>query len=325
MVTRFHVTEDVMRANDSRISSTNGTASIVARATGGMVDTHRESDDSPWWETVIMPGFTHDGCDFHYEIRGQGTRVLFFNGSGASITGSAPLINALAKTMQVLVHDQRGLGRTSVPDGPYSMAQYAADGMALMQHVGWETCTVIGISFGGMVAQEFAVTWPQAAERLVLLCTSAGGEAGSSYPLHELASMPGDAALARRMELTDSRFADAAWVAGRPVESAIVKGMVDAASVVKPESQRRGESLQLQARMRHDVAGRLGRITCPTFVLAGRFDGIAPVENSQAIAERIPGAFMDIYEGGHLFTAQDPRAMADIRAFVADGTLPTPA
>ena len=269
-----------------------------------------------------MPVFRHDGCDLHHEIRGEGTRVLFFNGSGASIESSAPLIGALAKTMQVLVHDQRGLGRSSVPDGPYTMAQYAADGHALMRHVGWERCTVIGISFGGMVAQEFAVTWPDAVERLVLLCTSAGGDAGSSYPLHELAALPPAAALARRVELTDSRFADREWVAERPVESAIVRGMTEGADRPRTDEQRRGEMLQLQARTGHDVAGRLGRITCPTFVLAGRFDGIAPPANSEAIVARIPGAVMSVYEGGHMFTAQDRRAMADIRAFVADGTLP---
>ena len=264
-----------------------------------------------------MAQFEHDGCVFHYEIRGEGPRVLFFNGSGASIDSSAPLINGLAKTMQVLVHDQRGLGRTCVPDGPYSMAQYAADGRALLRHVGWETCTVIGISFGGMVAQEFAVTWPEAVEKLVLLCTSAGGSAGSSYPLHELGSLPPDAALARRMELTDARFVDCDWVAGRPVESAIVKGMIDSAGVEKSATQKKGESLQLQARIGHDVADRLGRITCPTFVLAGRYDGIAPPDNSRAIVARIPGAVMSIYDGGHLFSAQDRRAINDIRAFVA--------
>lgn len=271
-----------------------------------------------------MASFEHDGCTIHYETRGEGPRVLFFNGSGASISSSAPLINALAKTMQVLVHDQRGLGRSSVPEGPYTMAQYAADGKALLGHVGWESCTVIGMSFGGMVAQEFAVTWPEAVEKLVLLCTSAGGDGGSSYPLHELAGLPPDQALAMRMQLTDSRLTDAAWVESRPVESAIVQGMKDGVSVTKSDEQRRGEMLQLQARTGHDVVARLGAITCPTLVMAGRYDGIAPVSNSEQITSRITGAVMSVYDGGHLFTAQDRRAMADIRAFVADGTRPTP-
>jgi 3-oxoadipate enol-lactonase len=69
----------------------------------------------------------------------------------------------------------------------------------------------------------------------------------------------------------------------------------------------------LEARRHHDVASRLGNVTCPTLVMAGRYDGIAPVVNSEAIAARIPGAELRTYEGGHLFIAQDPHAMADIR------------
>lgn len=271
-----------------------------------------------------MPMFGHDGCDFHYEIRGEGPRVLLFNGSGASIETSAPLINALAKTATVLVHDQRGLGRSSVPPGPYTMAGYAADGRALLDHVGWDSCTVVGISFGGMVAQEFAVTWPGAVEKMVLMCTSAGGAAGSSYPLHELLDLPADEAFDARLRLSDSRFADAQWVASRPVESAIVEGMRAAATAAGSKLAERllGERLQLAARMHHDVADRLHNVTAPVLVMAGRHDGIAPVENSEAIARLLPDAVMSIYEGGHMFSAQDRRAIEDIRRFFVDGTRP---
>ncbi|MGA1362877.1 MAG: alpha/beta fold hydrolase [Ilumatobacteraceae bacterium] len=271
-----------------------------------------------------MPTFTHDGCDFHYEIRGDGPRVLLFNGSGASIETSAPLVNALAKTAMVLVHDQRGLGRTSVPPGPYTMAGYAADGRALLDHVGWDSCTVVGISFGGMVAQEFAVTWPGAVEKMVLMCTSAGGDAGSSYPLHELLDLPADEAFDARLRLSDSRFADAQWVESRPVESAIVEGMRAAAAAAgsKPPERLRGERLQLEARLHHDVAGRLHAVTAPVLVMAGRFDGIAPPANSEAIARLLPDAVMSVYEGGHVFSAQDRRAIEDIRRFLASGVRP---
>lgn len=281
-----------------------------------------------------MATFRHDGCDFHYEIRGEEIRgeemsgdrprVLLFNGSGASIETSAPLINALAKTATVLVHDQRGLGRTSVPPGPYTMAGYATDGKALLDHVGWDSCTVVGISFGGMVAQEFAVTWPAAVEKMVLMCTSAGGDAGSSYPLHELLDLPAGDAFDARLRLSDSRFADAQWVASRPVESAIVEGMraASAAAGSKSPERLRGERLQLEARKHHDVSGRLHRVTAPVLVMAGRHDGIAPVSNSEAIARLLPDAVMSVYEGGHMFSAQDRRAIEDIRRFLADGSRP---
>ena len=267
-----------------------------------------------------MARFTHDGCDFNYEIRGSaGPRALLFNGSGASIETSAPLVNALAKTMQVLVHDQRGLGASSVPDGPYTMAGYAADGAALLRHVGWDRCIVVGISFGGMVAQEFAVTHPGAVEKLVLLCTSAGGTAGSSYPLHELASLPPAERLEAQMRITDSRFGPE-WFAEHPVDAEIMRGMRERAAVEKPAERLRGERLQLEARTGHDVSGRLGLVTAPTYVLAGRFDGIAPPANSHAIASLVPDAVVSVYEGGHMFSGQDRNAILDIRAFVADGT-----
>jgi 3-oxoadipate enol-lactonase len=178
---------------------------------------------------------------------------------------------------------------------------------------------VVGISFGGMVAQEFAVTHPGTVEKLVLLCTSAGGTAGSSYPLHELASLPPAERLEAQMRITDSRFGPE-WFAEHPVDAEIMKGMRERAAVEKPAERLRGERLQLEARTGHDVSGRLGLVTAPAYVLAGRFDGIAPPVNSRAIASLVPDAVVSVYEGGHMFSGQDRNAILDIRAFVADGT-----
>jgi len=265
-----------------------------------------------------VPVCEQSDLKMYYEISGQGRPVLFFNGSGATLESSALLISALAFQCQVLAHDQRGLGRTSIPPGPYTMAQYAHDGAALLDCVGWERCAVVGISFGGMVAQEFAVTWPERVEKLVLLCTSAGGEAGSSYPLHELGSLSVDERNRRIAELTDSRFTPE-WLATHPKDARMMSMRAEQAAIPKSEEVLRGERLQLHARIGHDVADRLHKITAPTLVAAGRFDGIAPVANSQEIAARLPSAELGIYEGGHLFSAQDPQALTDISQFlVAD-------
>ena len=268
-----------------------------------------------------MPMFEHDDVTIHHVILGEGPRVLFFNGSGATLESSAPFIDALARTCTVLAHDQRGLGKTSVPEGPYSMADYANGGAALLDHVGWDVCAVVGMSFGGMVAQEFAVRHGSRVERLALLCTSAGGSAGSSYPLHELASLPPAERAARVTTLTDSRWTPG-FLADNPVDAAIVAARGEAAEVRKSDEVLRGERLQLQARIGHDVADRLGSVRVPTFVMAGRYDGIAPPVNSEAIVSLMPDARMKVYEGGHLFTAQDRAAIVDLRAFLADGIRP---
>ena len=273
------------------------------------------------WKNDDVPMFERPEISINYEISGSGPRVLFFNGSGATLKTTALLIGALAKTCTVLAHDQRGLGETSIPEGPYTMAQYAQDGAALLDHVGWETCAVVGISFGGMVAQEFAVSYPQRVEKLVLLCTSAGGDAGASYPLHELGALPADERAARITTLTDTRFTPE-WLATHPDDAAMVAMRNEQAAVPKSKDTIKGEMLQLGARIGHDVSDRLHLVTAPVFVTAGRFDGIAPVSNSEEIVKRLPDATLSIYEGGHIFTAQDRQAIVDIRNFLTTGQRP---
>jgi pimeloyl-ACP methyl ester carboxylesterase len=254
--------------------------------------------------------------NLHFEIAGTGPRVLFFNGSGATLEGSAIIINGLREFATVLAHDQRGLGKTGIIDGPFTMAQYARDAADLLDHVGWETCIVVGISFGGMVAQEFAVTYPERIEKFVLLCTGAGGDAGSSYPLHADIDLEPTARADKQVPIFDTRFT-LEYLANDNFAAGLAKMLRDREFVPKSDEVRRGEVMQLEARRHHDVAGRLHLVTCATLVMAGRYDGIAPVSNSEAIAARIPAAELRIYEGGHLFIAQDPAAMTDLAGFIA--------
>jgi pimeloyl-ACP methyl ester carboxylesterase len=262
-----------------------------------------------------VPTVTANGIDLFYERRGRGPRLLFFNGSGSSIESSALLIKLFTNDFEVVVHDQRGMGKSSVPAGPYAMADYAADAAALLDHVGWDRARVVGVSFGGMVAQEFAVTWPDRVERLALVCTSPGGTGGSSYPLHELASLSKDEQVLRGTQLLDTRFTPE-WLADHPGDRGLADMMVARRGAVKTADQQRGEAEQMAARSRHDVMDRLGAITCPTFVGSGRFDGIAPPRNGEAIASHIDGAELHLYEGGHAFFAQDPKALPEILTFL---------
>jgi pimeloyl-ACP methyl ester carboxylesterase len=242
--------------------------------------------------------------------------VLLFNGSGATIEDTGPMIEPFRARFELLVHDQRGLGRTEVPSGPYSMKDYAADALSLLDFVGWSSGRVIGISFGGMVAQEFAVTAPGRVERLVLACTSPGGLGGSSYPLHELGQVDDPRRSARMLTLLDTRFT-AAYLAEHPADQALASMIAVRRPTGASAEQARGEREQLLARSTHDVWGRLPDIACPTLIAAGRYDGIAPLPNSQAMASRIPHSELRIYEGGHLFFAQDQRALPEILSFLA--------
>ncbi|HET6952592.1 MAG TPA: alpha/beta fold hydrolase [Acidimicrobiales bacterium] len=256
------------------------------------------------------------GIEIHVERRGAGPRLLFLNGSGQTLERARPLLDVFARRFEVLAHDQRGLGRSSVPPGPYTMADYAADAAAVLDHAGWDRARVAGVSFGGMVAQELAVTWPGRVERLALLCTSPGGAGGASYPLHELADLPPDERADATIRLTDSRFTPA-WLADHPSDRALADMIAARGRDGRSPEQRRGEREQLGARRHHDVTDRLGAVTCPTLVACGRYDGIAPAANSEAIAERIPGSELRIYDGGHPFFAQDRAALPEILDFLA--------
>ena len=259
-----------------------------------------------------------EDLEIHYELLGEGPRLLVFNGSGATIASARPLIDFLAQSFEVLVHDQRGLGHTGLPSSPesFTMAAYAADGAALLDHAGWPTARIFGISFGGMVAQEFAVSRPERVERLALLCTSPGGEGGSSYPLHELEGMTPEERERVRLETLDTRFTPQ-WLASHPSDRALAEQAAAREAAPMTAEQREGARLQLKARAGHDVSLRLARIRCPTLVACGRYDGLAPPANSEAIAARIPGSTLEIYEGGHLFILQDPRALAEIVSFLS--------
>jgi pimeloyl-ACP methyl ester carboxylesterase len=263
-----------------------------------------------------VPTISANGIDVYFERNGSGPRLLFLNGSGATLQTSALLIAPFTEHFDVVAHDQRGLGRTTVPPGPYTMADYAADAAALLDQVGWDGCRVVGVSFGGMVAQELAVTWPDRIERLALVCTSAGGAGGASFPLHELADLTPDERVARATQLLDTRFTPA-WLADHPDDRGLAEMMAKRQGVAKSPEQLRGESEQLGARKHHDVFGRLPAVSAPTLVAAGRYDGIAPPSNAEAIAARIPDADMRLYEGGHAFFAQDPRALPEIMEFLA--------
>ncbi len=266
-----------------------------------------------------MPHCLANGVSLYYELEGSGERLLFISGTGADLRHRPRVTDGpLVDSFEVLAYDQRGLGQSGVPAWPYAMADFADDAAALLHEVGWQDCLVLGVSFGGMVAQELAIRHPQRVRRLVLACTSAGGRAGSSFPLHELLDLPPGDRLARQMELLDTRW-DEAWRSAHPDQVALIARRMDLGQRTQGAPPEQGIRNQLAARARHDTADRLGQITCPTLVCAGRFDGIAPPANSEFLSRAIPGARLAMFDGGHIFFLQDGAAMPAIISFLKKG------
>ena len=262
-----------------------------------------------------MPVDRVNGIELYWERRGSGPRLLFCNGSGTTLQAVGPLLDLVAATFDLLAWDYRGLGRSAPVTGPYTMADLAADAAGLLQIAGWDICRVLGVSFGGMVAQEFAVTHPERVECLALACTSAGGDGGSSYPLHKLSGLPPQERAAAQLKLADSRW-DERWLEAHPADRALAEALAAADRNQRDPAAAAARTAQLEARAGHDVWDRLDAITCPALVGYGNYDEIAPARNSTAIASRIRGAELRGYEGGHLFLFQDPAALPEYQAFL---------
>ncbi|MGV0993080.1 MAG: alpha/beta fold hydrolase [Mycobacterium sp.] len=257
-----------------------------------------------------------NGVDLHYERRGHGPRLLYCNGSGASLASVRPLLGMLAARFDLLAFDYRGMGASAPVAEPYTMADLAADVAGLLDVVGWERTALMGLSFGGMVAQECAVTFPERLDRLALLATSPGG-AFASYPLDELSVLPAEERAERSLRLSDRRWS-AEWLSAHPAQASLATGFAAGHGGEETEAQALGRLLQLQARKGHDVLDRLHRVSCSTLVGSGSYDDIAPPANGQVIADRIPKATLHVYDGGHMFLVQDPAAWPDVAAFLTD-------
>jgi 3-oxoadipate enol-lactonase len=260
-----------------------------------------------------------DGVELYYEVAGTGPRLLLISGTGGDLRSTPRIFDGpLATSFEIAAYDQRGLGQSSVPPGRYAMADFADDAAGLLDLLAWEDALVMGISFGGMVAQELAIRHSRRVRRLVLACTSSGGAGGASYPLHELADLAEEEKTARSLELADTRY-DKAWREANPDEFQALASLFRQRAAVGADEPGRAEgaALQLDARRRHDTWDRLDQITCPTFVCGGVYDGIAPPANAEHLASAIPGATLQLFDGGHLFLLQDRSAWPAIAAFLS--------
>jgi 3-oxoadipate enol-lactonase len=263
-----------------------------------------------------MPTAKIGALELYYERAGAGPPLLFISGTGGDLRAKPNVFDGpLAKTFDVLSYDQRGLGRSSKPDVDYTMADYADDAAALLDAVGLASAKVVGVSFGGMVAQELALRHPGKVERLVLGCTSPGGEGGASYPFHEIQHLKGEARAKFLIPVSDTRR-DAAWAAANPETHAQLVALGAADPFADEPDHARGARRQLEARAGHDTWDRLGQIACPTLIAAGRYDGVALPATQERMAGRIPGADLRFFDGGHLFMIQDRAALPAMTEFL---------
>lgn len=264
-----------------------------------------------------MPQAHVGEIELSYERAGLGPPLLMIMGmSGTFDHWNAGFLAELRRDFETIVYDHRGVGASSRLEGPATIAQLAQDAAGLLATLELESAHVLGISMGGMVAQELALNHPERVRTLALGCTYCGGE-GSAVASEEV--------MRRLAEGMMSGDRERALRTGWEVNvSPAFAADEEAYARFKEIGMRRAVSVevimeQMRAIAAHDTSARLPEVALPTLVIHGTADQMLPVQNGRMIAGLIPDAQLEIFEEiGHLFFWEQPERSAElVRAHAA--------
>lgn len=251
-----------------------------------------------------MPKVTARDVELYYEEHGRGEPLVLVPGFGSGLWIWYRQIPAFAERFRTIAFDPRGVARSAAADAPFTMRDLADDLAALLEALQVERAHVLGASFGGFVAQEFALAHPERTRSLVLCCTSYGGT-GHVPPAPETL-----AAIASTKGLnTEERVRENLLLAFSPRFVEEQPAEVERVINLRAENDvpEHAYLRQLQAAFAFDAAARVGAIDIPTLVITGDADVIVPHENSLKLAAAIHGAALRIVEGGsHTFFIERP-------------------
>lgn len=245
-----------------------------------------------------------------YEIEGNGEPVVLIPGFAAGRWIWFKQTADLSRNFRVIIFDPRGVSGSDKPEGSQTIGLLADDVAHLLQTIGIEGAHIVGASFGGFVAQEFALKYPSMTRKLVLCCTSFGG------PNHVVPAPETLAALASTKGLnSEERMRANLLLAFTPEYVQEHVAEIDHIVHMRAENEVPEHIYlsQLQAAMSFNAESKVERITSPTLVLSGDADVIVPVQNSLNLAAKIPGAQLRIIEGGsHTFFIEQAREFNQI-------------
>jgi 3-oxoadipate enol-lactonase len=252
-----------------------------------------------------MPYCQCGQISMHYEIQGEGPPLLLVAGLGGgtwSWYGQAPYFSARYRT---ITFDNRGAGRSDMPHGPYRMEQLAEDARCLLDHLGIERTFVLGLSMGGMIAQELALLAPHRIQALFLGCTHGGGPSRVPSAPAVIETLLSNAGLSRE-EVIEKNLPIFLSEGCRKKQPELVTAYC-AAQLAAPEQPEYAFQAQLAAISTFDAGDRLRLIKVPTMIAAGSEDVLIPPENAQVLARKLPGAEVVVIPGaGHALHAECP-------------------
>lgn len=242
-----------------------------------------------------------------WERRGQGFPLVLIHGLGYARWGWEPVADALAERYEVVLLDNRGIGQSAAPPGAYRASEMADDVLRVLDEAGVPRTHVIGTSLGGMVAQELALANPDRVAKLVLVCTTPGGENAAPMPEETVRLIAEAPALAREVALR--RFVENA-LAPDPSDAVVERILVHRRETDQPLA---AWLSQAAAGMTFDAWDRLPELRVPTLVLHGTADVVVDPANAQLLAARIPGARHERFAGcGHLLFWEQPERFVEV-------------
>jgi len=268
-----------------------------------------------------VPQAKVNGINLYYEVHGKGAPLVMIMGFGGSSGGWIFQRREFQKYFQVITFDNRGVGRSDKPAGPYSIRMMAEDTVGLMDHLGTPKAHILGVSMGGYIAQELAINHPERVWKLVLGCTysrqdETGGHSPEYFrgmglaegcPSDELRKIPIAKVLSAEFPLAfNSKLYR---ICTFPFMGIYARLMAT-----------RGVAAQFQAIVGHDTRERLQMIQAPTLVITGTRDRIIKPASSEVLAKMIPNARLVKIEGGphSVFVGMRKRFNREVLDFLRD-------
>ena len=245
-----------------------------------------------------MPHVVNEGAELYWEAHGSGPPLLLIMGLSFTHEMWFRILPCLENRYRVVLFDNRGMGRSSVPRGPYSIPKMARDAAAVLRAAGASAAHVIGASMGGMIAQELALNHPAMVRSLALGCTSHSGLFGRWPDLTFVPRRPGKTRLEREQSIVKLLYADST-----------PRQRIEEDLRIRSACQWTGKGFlnQFAGILMWSAYRRLPSISVPTLVVHGDQDRLVPPENGRAVARRIPGAKFELIENaGHILTTDQP-------------------
>jgi len=261
-----------------------------------------------------MPKVKANGIEIYYETNGTGKPLVLISGLGYPLWQWHKMVPYLAEHFQVITFDNRGVGQSDKPVGPYTAQMLAADTVGLLDALGIEQAAIMGHSMGGFIAQAMALDYPEKVSELILCSTNFGG------PNHVPITAEAMAVLSDVTSDPLTRFTNGLKVSTAPgwsdAHPKVVKEWVEwrVANPVEP--------VPYQAQMAVGLAltaeaaafeNKLPKISVPTLILFGAHDKVVPPENAELLRKQIPGSQTAIIpDAGHFFPIEVPEVASQL-------------